>query len=347
MPVMTYREALRSAMTEEMERDESVVLIGEDIGVYGGTHLITDGLIDRFGPKRVIDTPISELGFTGAAIGMAMLGMRPIVEMMTWNFSFQAVDQIIQNAAKVRYFSGGQVSVPLVIRGPNGGGVQLSAQHTHSLEGFYGHFPGLKVVSPVTPHDVKGMMLTAIRDPNPVIFLEAGALYGTKGDVPEEEYAVPFGEARIAREGTDVTLIGYGRQVNMLLRVADTLAEDDVAAEVIDLRSIRPFDERTIVESVRKTNRAVVVQEQWRWFSVASEVAAVIQEQAFDDLDAPVERVSGAEVPAPYARNLELAAFPSEQQVVNAARRALYRENGVASREAVGVRRSDAEAAAD
>ena len=259
MPVMTYREALRSAMTEEMERDESVVLIGEDIGVYGGTHLITDGLIDRFGPKRVIDTPISELGFTGAAIGMAMLGMRPIVEMMTWNFSFQAVDQIIQNAAKVRYFSGGQVSVPLVIRGPNGGGVQLSAQHTHSLEGFYGHFPGLKVVSPVTPHDVKGMMLTAIRDPNPVIFLEAGALYGTKGDVPEEEYAVPFGEARVAREGTDVTLIGYGRQVNMLLRVADTLAKEDVAAEVIDLRSIRQFDEQTIVESVRRTTRAVVV----------------------------------------------------------------------------------------
>ena len=327
VPVMTYREALKAAMADEMERDEAVVLLGEDIGVYGGTHLITDGLLDRFGPKRVIDTPIAEGGFTGAAIGMAMMGMRPIVEMMTWNFSFLAADQIIQNAAKLRYFSGGQVTVPLVIRGPNGGGVQLSAQHTHSLEGFYGHFPGLKVVSPVTPHDVKGMMLTAIRDPNPVIFLEAGALYGTKGEVPEEDYTVPFGEARIAREGTDVTLIAYGRQVNLLLRLADKLAADeDVSAEVIDLRSIRPFDERTIIESVRKTHRAVVVQEQWRWFSVASEVAAIIQEQAFDHLDAPVERVSGAEVPAPYARNLELAAFPSEQQIVDAARRALYRE---------------------
>jgi pyruvate dehydrogenase E1 component beta subunit len=325
MPVMTYREALRSAMAEEMTRDESVVILGEDIGIYGGTHLVTDKLIDQFGPRRVIDTPIAEGGFTGAAIGMAMAGMRPIVEMMTWNFSFQAVDQIVQNAAKVRYFSGGQVTVPLVIRGPNGGGVQLSAQHTHSLENFYGHFPGLKVVSPVTPHDVKGMMIEAIRDPNPIIFLEAGALYGTKGEVPEGEFTVPFGKARVAREGTDVTLIAYGRQVNMLLKVADTLAADGVAAEVIDLRSIRPFDEQTIVESVRKTHRAVVVQEQWRWFSVGSEVAALIQEQAFDDLDAPVERVSGAEVPAPYARNLEVAAFPSEQQIVDAARRAMYR----------------------
>ncbi len=327
MPVMTYRDALKSAMAEEMERDERVVLLGEDIGLYGGTHLITDGLLDRFGPKRVIDTPIAEGGFTGAAIGMAMLGMRPIVEMMTWNFSFQASDQIIQNAAKLRYFSGGQVSVPLVVRGPNGGGVQLSAQHTHSLEGFYGHFPGLKVVSPATPADAKGMMLTAIRDPNPVIFLEAGALYGTKGEVPEGDVAVPFGKARVAREGKDVTLIAYGRQVNLLLRIAEKLMdESQIDAEVIDLRAIRPFDEATIVESVRKTHRAVVVQEQWRWFSVASEVAAIIQEQAFDELDAPVARVSGAEVPAPYARNLEVAAFPSEQQIISAVRQVLYRE---------------------
>ncbi len=327
MPVMTYREALKAAMVAEMERDESVVMLGEDIGIYGGTHLITDGLYDRFGPKRIIDTPIAEGGFTGAAIGMAMAGLRPIVEMMTWNFSFLAADQIIQNAAKLRYFSGGQVTVPLVIRGPNGGGVQLSAQHTHSLEGFYGHFPGLKVASPVTPHDVKGMMLTAIRDPNPVIFLEAGALYGTKGEVPEGDFTVPFGEARVAREGRDISLIAYGRQVNMVLKIADKLAaEEGVEAEVIDLRSIRPFDEGTILESVRKTNRAVVVQEQWRYYSVASEVAALIQEQAFDHLDAPVERVSGEEVPAPYARNLEVAAFPSEQQILDAAHRALYRK---------------------
>ena len=327
MAEKTYREALREAMEGEMKADESVVLLGEDIGVYGGTHLITDGLIDRFGPKRVVDTPISENGFTGAAIGMAMMGMKPVVEMMTWNFSFLAADQIIQTAAKVRYFSGGQVEVPLVIRGPNGGGVQLSAQHTHSLENMYGHFPGLKVVSPVTPNDVKGLMLTAIRDPNPVIFLEAGALYGTKGEVEDGDNAVPFGEARIAREGSDVTLIAYGRQVNLCLRVADALAEeDDISAEVIDLRSIRPFDEDALVESVKKTHRAVAVQEQWRWFGVASEVAAIIQDRAFDYLDAPVLRVSGAEVPAPYARNLELAAFPSEKQVANAARRVLYME---------------------
>ncbi len=323
----TYREALREGMVHEMDQDESVVLMGEDIGVYGGTHLITDGLIDQYGPKRVIDTPISELGFTGAAVGMAMMGMKPVVEMMTWNFSFLASDQIIQHAAKVRYFSGGQVQVPLVIRGPNGGGVQLSAQHTHSLENMYGHFPGLKVVSPVTPNDVKGMMITAIRDPNPVIFLEAGALYGTKGEVEEGDNAIPFGKARVAREGTDVTLIAYGRQVNLCLRAAGTLEEEDgVSAEVIDVRSIRPFDEETIVQSVQKTHRAVTVQEQWRWFGVASEVAAIIQEGAFDYLDAPVQRVSGAEVPAPYARNLELAAFPSEKQVTNAARRALYIE---------------------
>ena len=327
MPEKTYREALREAMEQEMERDEDVLLIGEDIGVYGGTHLITDGLIDKFGPQRVVDTPISEGGFTGAAIGMAMMGLKPVVEMMTWNFSFLAADQIIQTAAKVRYFSGGQVEVPLVIRGPNGGGVQLSAQHTHSLENMYGHFPGLKVVSPVTPYDVKGMMLTAIRDPNPVIFLEAGALYGTKGEVPEEDYTVPFGKARVAREGDDVTLISYGRQVNLCMRVADKLEEeDDVSAEVIDVRSIRPLDEETIVESVKKTHRAVAVQEQWRYFGVASEVAAIIQDKAFDYLDAPVERVSGAEVPAPYARNLELAAFPSEEMVADAARRALYME---------------------
>ena len=326
MPTLTYREALRAAMADEMERDESVVIMGEDIGVYGGTHLITDGLLNQFGPKRVMDTPIAEGGFTGAAIGMAMLGMRPIVEMMTWNFSFQAADQILQNAAKIRYFSGGQVSIPLVIRGPNGGGVQLSAQHTHSLEGFYGHFPGIKVVTPATPYDVKGMMLTAIRDPNPVLFLEAGALYGTKGEVPEGDYTVPFGEVRVAREGTDVSLISYGRQVNILLRVAEQLAEKEgINAEVIDLRSIRPFDAEGIVASVRKTHRAVVVQEQWRYFSVASEVAAIIQEQAFDDLDAPVERVSGAEVPAPYARNLEIAAFPSEKQITDAVNRVLYR----------------------
>src|SRR3712207_2956132 len=294
-------------MRQEMERDENVLLLGEDIGVYGGTQLVTDGLIDIFGPKRVVDTPIAENGFTGAAVGMAMTGLRPVVEMMTWNFSFLASDAIIQHAAKVRYFSGGQVEVPLVIRGHNGGSVQLSAQHTHSLENFYGHFPGLKVLSPVTPYDVKGMMLGAIRDPNPIIFLEAGALYGTKGEVPDDEYTVPFGEARVAREGDDVTLISYGRQVNLCQRVADKLEEeDDISAEVIDLRSLRPFDEETIIESVKKTHRAVAVQEQWRWFGVGGGVAGIIQVQAFGLLESPVEKGSGAEVAGPYSGRLEV-----------------------------------------
>ncbi len=318
MPQMRYREALRLALREEMQADENVFLMGEDIGVFQGAFKVTQGLLEEFGEKRVRDTPISENTIVGAGAGAAMAGLRPIVEIMTINFSLLALDQIINAAASVRYMFGGQVGVPMVIRGPNGGGVQLSAQHTHSLEGFYGHFPGLKVVSPVTPHDAKGMMLTAIREPNPVIFLEAGALYGTKGEVPEGEVLVPFGKARVAREGDDVTLVGYGRQVNMLLRVADRLAEDEISVEVIDLRSIRPFDEQTLVESVRKTHRAVVVQEQWRWYSVASEVAAIIQEQAFDDLDAPVGRVTGADVPMPYSKPLEQIAFPHEPQVVDA-----------------------------
>src|SRR5918994_1386873 len=294
-------------MRQEMERDESVILMGEDIGVYGGTQLVTDGLIDIFGSKRVVDTPIAENGFTGAAVGMAMTGLRPVVEMMTWNFSFLAADAIIQHAAKVRYFSGGQVEVPLVIRGPNGGSVQLSAQHTHSLENFYAAFPGLKVISPVTPYDVKGMMLGAIRDPNAVIFLEAGALYGTKGEVPDDEYTVPFGEARIAREGDDVTLVSYGRQVNLCMRVADKLEEEnDISAEVIDLRSLRPFDEDTIVESVEKTHRAVAVQEQWRWVGGGRGGGGVIQDRGFDSLGGPREGGGGAAGPGPYARNLGL-----------------------------------------
>lgn len=324
----TYREALREALAGELDRDENVVLLGEDIGVYGGTQLVTDGLYDRYGAHRVIDTPISENGFVGTAVGMAMAGLRPVVEMMTWNFSFLAVDQIIQNAAKVRYFSGGQVSVPMVLRGPNGGGVQLSAQHTHSLESFYGHFPGLKVVAPVTPADAKGMLTTAVRDDNCVIFLEAGALYGTKGEVDPGDNPVPLGTARIARSGDDVTLVSYGRQVHLCLTVAEILAQEGIEVEVIDLRSLRPLDEDTVVASVEKTHRAVAVQEQWLRFGVASEVAAIIQDRAFDHLDAPVERVSGAEVPAPYAHNLERAAFPDEQQVVDAVRRVLYQNGG-------------------
>ncbi len=321
MTELTYREAIRSTLIEEMDRDPTVLLLGEDIGVYGGTFRITEGLLSRYGPRRVIDTPISELGFIGAAIGMAMLGLRPVVEVMTWNFSLLAADQILQNAAKVRYFSGGQVRVPLVIRGPNGAGVQLSAQHSQSLESFYGHFPGLKVVAPATPADAKGMLRAAIRGEDPVIFLEHAALYGIRGEVPDGDYTVPFGKAAVVRPGRHVTVVGYSRMVHLALLAAEQLSREGIECEVIDLRSLRPLDMDTVAASVRKTHRAVVVQEQWRLYGAAAEIAAGIYERCFDDLDAPVERVTGEDVPAPYARNLELLAFPNEQKIIEAVRR--------------------------
>ncbi len=323
MAEMTYREALRSTLVEEMDRDPRVLLLGEDIGVYQGTFRVTEGLLERYGPRRVIDTPISELGFIGAAIGMAMLGLRPVVEVMTWNFSLPAADQILQNAAKVRYFSGGQVSVPLVIRGPNGAGVQLSAQHSQSLESFYGHFPGLRVVAPATPADAKGLLRSAIRGDDPVIFLEHAALYGIKGPVPEGEYTVPFGQAAVVRPGRHVTVVAYSRMLHLVLAVAEDLAREGVQCEVVDLRSLRPLDMETVAASVRRTHRAVVVQEQWPLFGAAAEVAAGIYERCFDDLDAPVERVTGEDVPAPYARNLEKLAFPDEDRIQAAIRRVL------------------------
>ncbi len=326
MAELSYRDAIRSTLIEEMDRDPSVILVGEDIGVYQGTFRITADLLARYGPRRILDTPISELGFVGAAIGMAMLGLRPVVEMMTWNFSLLAFDQIVNNAAKVRYFSGGQVDVPLVIRGPNGAGVQLSAQHSQSLEATYAHFPGLYVVTPATPADAKGLLRTAIRGKDPVIFLEHAALYGTKGDVPDGDFAIPFGRAEIARPGRDVTVVAYSRMLSVSLAAAARLEEEEIDAEVINLRSIRPLDRQTIVESVRRTHRAVVVQEQWRPYGAAAELAATIAEGAFDSLDAPVERVTGADVPMPYARNLEVLALPREEDIVRAARRALYRE---------------------
>ncbi|MDQ7800259.1 MAG: alpha-ketoacid dehydrogenase subunit beta [Armatimonadota bacterium] len=323
MTEMTYREALRSTLVEEMDRDPRVLLLGEDIGVYQGTFRITEGLLERYGSKRVIDTPISELGFIGAAIGMALLGLRPVVEVMTWNFSLPAADQILQNAAKVRYFSGGQVSVPLVIRGPNGAGVQLSAQHSQSLESFYGHFPGLRVVAPATPADAKGLLRTALRSEDPVIFLEHAALYGIKGPVPDGDYTVPFGQAAVVRPGRHVTVVAYSRMLHLALAAADELAREGVECEVVDLRSLRPLDMDTVAESVRRTHRAVVVQEQWPLFGAAAEVAAGIYERCFDDLDAPVERVTGEDVPAPYARNLEKLAFPDEDRIARAVRRVL------------------------
>jgi len=324
--VTTYREALRATLMEEMDRNPAVVLLGEDIGVYQGTFRITADFLSRYGPRRVIDTPISELGFIGAAIGMAMLGLRPVVEVMTWNFSLLAADQILNNAAKLRYFSGGQVEVPLVIRGPNGAGVQLSAQHSQSLEALYAHFPGLLVAVPATPADVRGLLLTALRGRDPVIFLENAALYGVKGEVPEGDAALPFGQAEVMRYGRDVTVVAYSRMVHLALAAAEQLAREGVEAEVINLRTLRPLDGETVIRSVRRTHRAVVVQEQWKPFGAAAEIAAIISEEAFDLLDAPVERVTGADVPMPYARNLELLALPHEQDIVTAARRTLYRQ---------------------
>ncbi|MDR7483563.1 MAG: alpha-ketoacid dehydrogenase subunit beta [Armatimonadota bacterium] len=327
MAEVTYRDAIRSTLIEEMERDPAVLLLGEDIGLYQGTFRVTADLLARFGPRRVIDTPISEEGFVGAAIGMAMLGLRPVVEVMTWNFSLLAFDQIVNNAAKVRYFSGGQVDVPLVIRGPNGAGVQLSAQHSQSVEVFYAHVPGLRVAVPATPADARGLLRTAIRGKDPVIFLENAALYGMKGPVPDGDGALPFGRAEVVRPGRDVTIVAYSRMLFVALQAASQLAEDGIDAEVINLRSLRPLDAETIVRSVAKTHRAVVVQEQWKPFGAAAELAATIYEGAFDLLDAPVERVTGADVPMPYARDLELLATPHEAEIVAAVRRTLYRED--------------------
>jgi pyruvate dehydrogenase E1 component beta subunit len=283
-------------------------------------------MLKKFGPKRVIDTPIAEAGMVGTAIGMAMLGMRPVVEMMTFNFSIVAADQILNHAAKIRYFSGGQVDMPLVIRGPQGAGVQLSAQHSQSFESFYGHFPGLIVATPATPADAKGMLKSAIRGKDPVVFLENAALYGVKGEVPDDpDFTAPFGLSRVVREGSDVTIVSYSRMLQLSLTAAAQLAEDGIEAEVIDLRTIRPLDLEPVFASVRKTHRAVVVQEQWKPFGAAAEIAASITEAVFDELDAPVERVTGEDVPMPYARNLELLAVPHEEHVVEAVRRATYR----------------------
>ncbi len=328
MAEKSYRDAIREAMMEEMDRDPRVLIMGEDIGVYEGTFRITAGMLKKYGPKRVIDTPIAEAGMAGTAVGMAMLGLRPIVEMMTTNFAIVAADQILNHAAKIRYFSGGQVDVPVVIRGPQGAGVQLSAQHSQTFESFYGHFPGLNVVAPATPADAKGMLKTAIRGRDPVIFLESAALYGMKGDVPDDpDFTVPFGVSRVAREGNDVTIVSFGRMLQLSLIAAEKMSSDDgIEAEVIDLRTMRPLDLEATYASVAKTHRCVVVQEQWKPFGAGAEISASVTENAFDELDAPVERVTGADVPMPYARSLELLATPKEDDVIAAVKRALYRE---------------------
>ncbi len=320
MAEMRFRDALREALREELIRDPRVFLMGEDIGLYGGSYAVTKGLLDEFGPERVLDTPIAESGIVGAGIGAAMGGLRPMVELMTINFSFLALDQIVNSAAKLYYMSNGQINVPMVIRMASGGGSQLAATHSHSLEGLYAHFPGIKVVCPSNPADAKGLLKRAFRDDNTVVFIEHTALYSMKGEVPDDpEFTIEFGKANILREGKDVTIIGYSGSVWQASRAATMLeSQEGISAEVIDLRTLRPLDIDTVIASVKKTNRAVIVEDDWKFGGFAGELSAQIMERAFDWLDAPVARVCGKDVPMPYNRNLEFAALPSEEDVVDA-----------------------------
>lgn len=316
----TYREAVREAIREALHADERVFLMGEDVGAYGGCYAVTRGLLEEFGPERVRDTPLSELGFVGAGIGASLGGMRPIVEIMTVNFSLLALDQIVNTAATLLHMSGGQFNVPLVIRMATGAGRQLAAQHSHSLEGWYAHVPGLKVLAPATVEDARGMLATALADPDPVIIFEHVGLYALEGELADGAGAVPIDRAAVRRAGTDVTLVTFGGMLPRTLDAADRLAEDSISSEVIDLRTLRPLDADTILASVRKTHRAVVVDEEWRSGSFAAEISARIMEGAFFDLDGPVARVCSAEVPMPYARHMEQAALPQAPAIVQAAR---------------------------
>jgi len=326
MTDMTVREALRDAMAEEMRRDGDVFVMGEEVAEYQGAYKVTQGLLEEFGARRVIDTPITEHGFTGLGVGAAFAGLKPIVEFMTFNFAMQAIDQIINSAAKTHYMSGGLVNCPIVFRGANGAAARVAAQHSQNFASWYAHVPGLKVVAPYSAADAKGLLKAAIRDPNPVIFLESEILYGHSFDVPRlDDYVVPIGKAKILREGTDVTLAGYSYAVVYMLEAAELLAEQGISAEVIDLRSLRPLDVETIVASVKKTNRLVAVEESWPVCGIGAELAALMMEHAFDHLDAPVMRVTGRDVPMPYAANLEKLALPSAADVVEAAKAVCYR----------------------
>ncbi len=320
----TMREALRDAMAEEMRRDPNVFLMGEEVAQYQGAYKISQGLLEEFGDKRVIDTPITEQGFAGIGVGAAMAGLRPIVEFMTWNFAMQAIDQIVNSAAKTLYMSGGQMGCPIVFRGPNGAAARVAAQHSQCYSAWYAHVPGLKVVAPSNPADAKGLLKSAIRDPNPVLVLENEILYGAHGPVPKGEWIVPIGKARIARVGTQVTIVSFARGMIYALDAAEKLAEEGIDAEVIDLRSLRPLDLATIIESVKKTNRLVTVEEAWPVCSVGSEICAQVAIQAFDYLDAPPAKVSGADVPMPYAANLERLALPTVAHVVEAVKAVMY-----------------------
>jgi pyruvate dehydrogenase E1 component beta subunit len=326
MATITYREALNQALAEEMERDENVFLMGEEVGLYNGAYKVSKGLLDRFGELRVVDTPITELGFAGLGVGAAMVGLRPVIEFMTHNFAMLAWDQVFNSAAKVFYMSEGQFSCPIVFRGPTGAALQLSAQHSQALETTYAHFPGLKVCTPATPADAKGLLKAAIRDNDPVVFMEGELLYALKGEVPDEDdFVIPLGVAEVKREGTDVSIITHGKMVHVCLQAAQKMEKDGVNAEVVDLRSLRPLDVEAILRSVHKTNRCVYVEEGWPFAGIGAQIVDIIQSEAFDSLDAPVLRITQADIPMPYAKQLEKMAKPSAERVIEACDAVLYR----------------------
>jgi len=325
MREIQFREALREAMTEEMKRDENVFLMGEEVAEYNGAYKVSQGMLDEFGSKRVVDTPIAELGFTGVGIGAAMNGLRPIVEFMTFNFSLVAIDQIINGAAKLMSMSGGQIPVPIVFRGPTGNAGMLSSQHSQNFENWYANTPGLKVVVPSNPYDAKGLLKSSIRDDDPVIFMESELMYSDKGEVPDEEYLLPIGVAEIKKEGSDVTLVSFGKMMKIAMEAAEVLEKDGVSIEVIDLRSVRPIDYETMVSSVKKTNRLVIVEEAWPLSSIASEITYHIQKYAFDYLDAPVARVNSMDVPLPYAPTLIEAILPNVKRTLESVNKVMYR----------------------
>jgi pyruvate dehydrogenase E1 component beta subunit len=326
MAVITYREALNQALAEEMERDPDVFLMGEEVGVYNGAYKVSKGLLDRFGEMRVVDTPITELGFAGLGVGAAMTGLRPVIEFMTWNFAMLATDQIFNAAAKMLSMSGGQFHIPVTFRGPTGAALQLAAQHSQALEAGYAHFPGLKIVTPGTPADAKGLLKASIRDNDPVCFFEGEMLYNIKGEVPEDDdFVIPLGVAEVKREGSDVSIITHGKMIHVALQAAAKLEKDGVNAEVLDLRTLRPLDVDAILATVAKTNHAVLLEEGWSFAGVSATISALIHEQAFDHLDAPVLRVTQADVPMPYAKGLEKAVKPSVELVVEKVNKVLYR----------------------
>ncbi len=325
MKVLQFREAIAEAMSEEMRRDESVYLMGEEVAEYNGAYKASKGMLDEFGAKRVIDTPIAELGFSGIAVGSAMGGARPIVEYMTFNFSLVGIDQIINNAAKMRQMSGGQFNIPIVFRGPTGSAGQLGATHSQSFENWFANTPGLKVIVPSNPYDAKGLLKAAIRDDDPVIFMESEQMYGDKGEVPEGEYVLPIGVADIKREGTDVTVVTFGKIIKEAFKAADELAEEGISVEIIDLRSIRPMDHETILNSVKKTNRLVILEEAWPFASVSSEITYQVQQNAFDYLDAPIQRITTADTPAPFSPVLLEEWMPNKNDVIKAVKKVMYK----------------------